>query len=67
MSKVIFDSAISLDGFFAGEDRSPSNPMGGISPKIHGWMHNPHYALANLLRLQTASKSVAMLHFSLSP
>lgn len=38
MSKVIFDSAISLDGFFAGENRSPSNPMGGISPKIHGWM-----------------------------
>lgn len=38
MSKVFFDSGISLDGFFAGDDRSPSNPMGGVSPKIHAWM-----------------------------
>ncbi|MDR7130007.1 dihydrofolate reductase [Algoriphagus sp. 4150] len=38
MSKIIFDSGISLDGFFAGEHRSPSNPMGGVSPKIHQWM-----------------------------
>lgn len=38
MSKIIFDSAISLDGYFAGENRSPSNPMGGVSPKIHNWM-----------------------------
>jgi len=40
MSKIIFDSAISLDGFFAGDNRSPSNPMGGISGKIHTWMFN---------------------------
>lgn len=38
MDKVIFDSAISLDGFFAGDNRSPSNPMGGVSGKIHSWM-----------------------------
>jgi dihydrofolate reductase len=38
MSKIIFDSAISLDGFFAGDNRSPSNPMGGVSAKIHNWM-----------------------------
>jgi len=38
MSKIIFDSAISLDGFFAGDNRSPENPMGGVSPKIHAWM-----------------------------
>ncbi|MCF6130001.1 dihydrofolate reductase family protein [Flavobacterium sp. AS60] len=38
MSKIIFDSGISLDGFFAGDNRSPSNPMGGVSPKIHNWM-----------------------------
>ncbi len=30
-------------------------------------LFNPHYALENLLQLQTASKSVAILHFSLSP
>ncbi len=40
MSKIIFDSGISLDGFFAGEHRSPSNPMGGVAGKIHTWMFN---------------------------
>ena len=38
MSKIIIDCAITLDGFFAGDNRSPENPMGGVSPKIHGWM-----------------------------
>jgi dihydrofolate reductase len=40
MSKVIFDSGISLDGFFAGDNRGPNNPMGGVSGKIHLWMFN---------------------------
>ena len=40
MSKIIFDSGISLDGFFAGDNRSPSNPMGGVSGEIHKWMFN---------------------------
>lgn len=40
MSKIIFDSGISLDGFFAGDNRSLSNPMGGVSEKIHMWMLN---------------------------
>ncbi|MFA7419070.1 MAG: dihydrofolate reductase family protein [Melioribacteraceae bacterium] len=40
MSKIIFDSGISLDGFFAGENRGPNNPMGGVSGKIHTWMLN---------------------------
>ena len=40
MSKIIFDSAISLDGFFAGDNRSPENPMGGVSGQIHAWMFN---------------------------
>ena len=40
MSKIIFDSGISLDGFFAGDNRSPDNPMGGVSGKIHTWMFN---------------------------
>ena len=38
MSKIIFDGGISLDGFFAGDNRSPANPMGGVSGKIHQWM-----------------------------
>ena len=40
MSRVIFDSGISLDGFFAGNNRGPKNPMGGVSGKIHGWLFN---------------------------
>ncbi len=40
MSKIIFDSGISLDGFFAGDNRGPDNPMGGVSGKIHSWMFN---------------------------
>ncbi len=40
MSKIIFDSGISLDGFFAGDNRGPGNPMGGVSGKIHAWMFN---------------------------
>jgi len=40
MSKIIFDSAISLDGFFAGDNRSPQNPMGGVSAQLHSWMFN---------------------------
>jgi len=40
MSKIIFDSGISLDGFFAGDNRGPANPMGGVSGKIHAWMLN---------------------------
>jgi len=38
MSKIIFDSGISLDGFFAGDNRGPRNPMGGVSGKIHNWI-----------------------------
>ncbi len=40
MSKIIFDSGISLDGYFAGDNRGPQNPMGGVSAKIHSWMFN---------------------------
>jgi dihydrofolate reductase len=40
MSKIIFDSGISLDGYFAGNNRGPQNPMGGVSPFIHAWMFN---------------------------
>jgi len=38
MSKIIVDCAITLDGFFAGDNRSPENPMGGVSGEIHMWM-----------------------------
>lgn len=38
MSKIIFDSGISFDGYFAGDNRSPQNPMGGASGRLHQWM-----------------------------
>ena len=38
MNKIIFDSGISLDGFFAGDNRSPANAMGDNGPTIHNWM-----------------------------
>ncbi|MBC9933032.1 dihydrofolate reductase family protein [Chitinophaga qingshengii] len=39
MSKIIFDSGISLDGFLAGDHRSPANPMGDNGPSMHKWMY----------------------------
>ena len=39
MSKVIFDVGISLDGFIAGENRGPKNPLGDNGPMIHQWMY----------------------------
>ncbi len=38
MSKVIFDIALSLDGYMAGENRSPQNPLGDNGMTIHNWM-----------------------------
>lgn len=38
MSKIFFDSGISLDGFIAGDNRGPQNPLGDHGPGIHNWM-----------------------------
>ena len=38
MSKTFVDIGLSLDGFIAGDNRSPKNPMGGQGPIIHNWM-----------------------------
>lgn len=38
MSKVFVDLGVSLDGFIAGDDRGPANPMGGVSPRLHQWI-----------------------------
>ena len=40
MSKIIFDSAISLDGYFAGDNRGPHNPIGDGGVSLHKWMFN---------------------------
>ena len=38
MSKVFFDMGISLDGFIAGLNPGPSNPLGDGGLEIHNWM-----------------------------
>src|ERR1700754_4632025 len=37
MSKVFVSVGLSLDGFIAGCNRGPQNPLGDGGPKIHGW------------------------------
>lgn len=39
MSKIFFDIGISLDGYVAGEDRGPQNPLGNDGTSIHSWMY----------------------------
>jgi len=38
MSKVFFDVGISLDGYIAGPNGGPQNPLGDEGIKIHNWM-----------------------------
>ena len=38
MSKVFFDMGISLDGFIAGLNSGPSNPLGNSGLEIHNWL-----------------------------
>ena len=39
MSTVFFDTGVSFDGFLAGENRGPANPLGDNGPTIHQWMY----------------------------
>lgn len=39
MSKTFFDVGISLDGYIAGEDRGPQNPLGNDGTSIQSWMY----------------------------
>jgi dihydrofolate reductase len=38
MSKVFFDVGVSLDGYLAGPNRGPGNPLGDRGTRIHTWM-----------------------------
>ncbi len=38
MSKVFFDVAVSLDGYIAGPNRGPRNPLGDRGTSVHNWM-----------------------------
>jgi hypothetical protein len=39
VSRVFFDVGVSLDGFIAGPNRGPHNPLGDGGPAIHTWMY----------------------------
>ncbi|MBA2686399.1 MAG: dihydrofolate reductase family protein [Gemmatimonadaceae bacterium] len=38
MSKVFFDVGMSLDGYIAGPNRGPKNPLGDGGPAMHEWI-----------------------------
>lgn len=38
MAAVFVDMAMSLDGFIAGPNRGPQNPLGDGGPRIHQWV-----------------------------
>jgi dihydrofolate reductase len=38
MSKIFFDVGVSLDGYIAGPNRGPGNPLGDGGTRIHTWM-----------------------------
>lgn len=38
MQRVYFEAGISLDGFVAGPDGGPKNPLGNDGMKIHEWL-----------------------------
>jgi dihydrofolate reductase len=38
MGKVFVDVGLSLDGFLAGPNRGPANPLGDGGTSIHGWL-----------------------------
>ncbi|WP_341840748.1 dihydrofolate reductase family protein [Chitinophaga caseinilytica] len=42
MSKVFISMGVSADGFIAGPDGGPANPMGGAAPFIHDWVFDMH-------------------------
>lgn len=39
MSQIFFDSGVSLDGFLAGQNTGPDNPLGDGGNYIHYWMY----------------------------
>jgi hypothetical protein len=39
MSKVFVDTSMSLDGFIAGPNSGPQNPLGDGGHRIHQWMY----------------------------
>lgn len=56
MGKVFFDLGISLDGYIAGPNAGPTNPMGGVSTRLHHWVVLTP-AFRRMLKLDDASET----------
>ena len=48
MSKVFVHMGMSLDGFVAGVDCRPANPLGHLGMKVHEWMFHQRAFRENL-------------------
>jgi hypothetical protein len=48
LSKVFVHMGISLDGFVAGVNRGPHNPLGHMGMKVHEWMFRTRAFRENL-------------------
>jgi dihydrofolate reductase len=48
LSKVFVHMGISLDGFVAGVNRGPHNPLGHMGMKVHAWMFHTRAFRENL-------------------
>jgi len=48
MSKVFVDLGMSLDGFVAGPNAGPKNPLGDRGTSIHAWIYNQRVFMQHL-------------------
>src|SRR5688572_12823942 len=48
MSKIFFSTAISMDGFLAGPNNGPKNPIGDGGLRLHDWMFRQDVFLKEL-------------------
>ena len=68
MSKVTCDMAMSLDGFVAGPNQSPENPLGeGVNNRLHRWMFDEPSAHAEEIEALTSAGAFVMGRNMFSP
>ena len=42
MEKIVLDISMSLDGFIAGPNDRPEQPLGDGGTRLHDWIHGGH-------------------------
>jgi len=57
MSKVFLSLGMSLDGFIAGPNRGPTNPLGDQGVEIHKWAFQQRSFRENLRLGSTSAES----------